>query len=80
MNALWERIKREPVLLSVFVSDALALAIQFGVNISDARLQAITTILSSFMLLMGGAAISRSKVVPLKSVVTYKDSKGSIVS
>lgn len=80
MKALWERIKREPVLLSVLLSDALALAVQFGVNISDARMQAITTILTSLVILLGGAAVGRAKVVPFKEVVTYRDASGKFVS
>ena len=80
MKSLWERIKREPVLLSVFVSDLVAVAIQFGMQISNSQTSSIIAILTSFVLIMGGGAVARAKAVPLNEVAIYKDSSGQFVT
>ena len=76
MKSLWERIKREPVLLLGFVSTFILLAISFGLKITDIQTNSIENFIGTFLVLMGASGVARRSTVPLQSVMEYKDASG----
>jgi len=60
---MWDRIKGEPVLVTSLVSSALALAVAFGLHLSDVQIAAVLAVTNSTL-----ALFVRSKVSPSKDV------------
>lgn len=61
MNAIIDRIRREPVLVSTLVGAILALLVAFGVDISDEQKTAIIGVIVAV-----SALVARQQVTPVK--------------
>lgn len=62
MNGIIDRIKNEPVLVYTLVGNLLALAVVFGVQLSDVQTAAILAVVNSTL-----AFVARRKVTPVPS-------------
>jgi hypothetical protein len=79
MKDLLDTIKHNPVMITSFLSAIVLVAVNYGL-LTEERASSITGVITTFLILLGGGAIARSQVVPLKKVVAYKDSKGDTVT
>ena len=60
LEALWDRISREPVLVTTFVGALLNLLIVFGLPITDEQKLAVVALVTALL-----AIFARSQVAPL---------------
>lgn len=75
MNSIITAIRKEPALVSGFVSAVIALAIAFGLNLSTEQVGAIMALVAA-----GLAIITRSQVTPNASVLERATSEGQVIA
>lgn len=63
MNTVVERIKNEPVLVTSFVSAALALCVAFGVDLSEAQTGAVMAVVIAAL-----GFVARTQVTPNRAL------------
>lgn len=63
MNGIWKRIKQEPALVTGVVSAAIALAISFGIGLSEQQVGAIMAFVVAIL-----AIVTRQAVTPNPTV------------
>lgn len=78
MKALLASIKRNPVMVTSFLSALVLVVVNFGFLTTE-RANSIVGVITTFLILLGSGAVARSKVVPVTSVITYKAANGVIV-
>ena len=69
-----EHIKKEPVVLSVLAGNLLALAVAFGIDLSETQTAAIMALVSTVVVI----AFGRSNVTPNASVVAREGRDGVV--
>lgn len=60
MNSIIEKVKNEPVLVYTLVGSLIALAVAFGLRLSDVQTAAILAVCNAIL-----AFVARSKVSPV---------------
>lgn len=76
MKSIIDRIKREPLVLSAFISAVILLAVNFGLQITDTQTSSILNVIATFGVLLGASGVARQSTVPLQDVITYQDAEG----
>ena len=65
MQQILDRLRREPALVTGVVLAVIAVASSFGLGITDGQRDAVVALVSAVLPLVG-AAVTRSKVTPVK--------------
>ena len=60
LSSIWERITREPVLVTTFVGAVLACLVAFGLHLTEEQTAAIIAVVAGVL-----ALFARSKVTPV---------------
>lgn len=58
MNALIEKLRNEPVLVTGLVAAAMTLLVSFGVDLSDTQMSAIAGLVVAVMAIIGRQAVT----------------------
>lgn len=61
MNALIEKVRNEPVLVTAFIAAVIALVTAFGLDLSNEQVAAINALVVAAL-----AFVARAKVTPLR--------------
>lgn len=70
MNAIFNRIQNEPVLVTALVQAVLALVVSFGLDLSPEQIGSVMAVAAAML-----AFVARSKVTPTRRVAAeYDDS------
>lgn len=75
LSAIWDRITREPVLVTTFVGAVLACLVAFGLHLTEEQTTAIIGVIAAVM-----AVFAREQVTPTKAPVLDKGTAVTIVT